>query len=63
LDLGFGFPIHTGSVISYIDYVGTKEFALYSAKLEAKYGARFKMPESSKEQITSAGTGRVFYQN
>jgi 3-hydroxyacyl-CoA dehydrogenase/enoyl-CoA hydratase/3-hydroxybutyryl-CoA epimerase len=61
--LGLGFPIHTGGVMSYIDYVGAKEFSLYSAKLEAKYGERFKIPESLQEQIKSAGTGRVFYDN
>lgn len=61
--LGLGFPIHTGGVMSYIDYIGAKEFALYSAKLEAKYGDRFKMPQSLQERIKSAGTGRVFYEN
>jgi 3-hydroxyacyl-CoA dehydrogenase/enoyl-CoA hydratase/3-hydroxybutyryl-CoA epimerase len=61
--LGLGFPIHTGGVMSYIDYIGAKEFALYSTKLEAKYGERFKMPESLQERIKSAGTGRVFYEN
>jgi 3-hydroxyacyl-CoA dehydrogenase/enoyl-CoA hydratase/3-hydroxybutyryl-CoA epimerase len=54
---------HTGGVMSYIDYIGAKEFALYSTKLEAKYGERFKMPESLQERIKSAGTGRVFYEN
>ncbi|MEZ7504572.1 3-hydroxyacyl-CoA dehydrogenase NAD-binding domain-containing protein [Flavobacterium sp. Arc2] len=61
--LGLGFPIHTGGVMSYIDYVGAKEFALYSAELESKYGARFKMPESLKERIKNAGNNRVFYEN
>jgi 3-hydroxyacyl-CoA dehydrogenase/enoyl-CoA hydratase/3-hydroxybutyryl-CoA epimerase len=61
--LGLGFPIHTGGVMSYIDYLGAKEFALYSAKLEAKYGERFKMPESLRERIKNAGDGRVFYKN
>ncbi|CAM3022619.1 3-hydroxyacyl-CoA dehydrogenase NAD-binding domain-containing protein [Flavobacterium frigoris] len=61
--LGLGFPLHTGGVMSYIDYVGAKEFALYSAKLETKYGERFKIPESLQERIKSAGTGRVFYEN
>ena len=61
--LGLGFPPHTGGVMSYIDYVGAKEFALYSAKLETKYGERFKIPESLQERIKSAGTGRVFYEN
>ncbi|WP_339920446.1 3-hydroxyacyl-CoA dehydrogenase NAD-binding domain-containing protein [uncultured Flavobacterium sp.] len=61
--LGLGFPIHTGGVMSYIDYIGAEEFALYSTKLEAKYGERFKIPESLQERIKSAETGRVFYEN
>jgi 3-hydroxyacyl-CoA dehydrogenase/enoyl-CoA hydratase/3-hydroxybutyryl-CoA epimerase len=61
--LGLGFPIHTGGVMSYIDYIGAKEFALYSTKLEMKYGERFKMPESLKERIKNAGNNRVFYEN
>ncbi|TRX37426.1 enoyl-CoA hydratase [Flavobacterium sp. ZT3R18] len=61
--LGLGFPIHTGGVMSYIDYIGAAEFALYSEKLEHKYGERFKLPESLKERIEKAGTNRVFYKN
>jgi 3-hydroxyacyl-CoA dehydrogenase/enoyl-CoA hydratase/3-hydroxybutyryl-CoA epimerase len=49
--------------MSYIDYIGAKEFALYSAKLETKYGERFKIPESLKERIKNAGNGRIFYDN
>lgn len=61
--LGLGFPIHTGGVMSYIDYVGAPEFALYSEKLALKYGERFALPESLKERIKTAGTNRVFYKN
>lgn len=61
--LGLGFPIYTGGVMSYIDYIGAKEFALYSAKLETKYGERFKIPENLKERIKNAGNGRIFYDN
>lgn len=61
--LGLGFPIYTGGVMSYIDYIGAKEFAFYSKKLEHKYGERFKLPESLKERIKKAGTNRVFYKN
>lgn len=61
--LGLGFPIYTGGVMSYVDYIGAKEFALYSEKLEHKYGERFKLPESLKERIKKAGTNRVFYKN
>ncbi|MGO4820659.1 MULTISPECIES: 3-hydroxyacyl-CoA dehydrogenase NAD-binding domain-containing protein [unclassified Flavobacterium] len=61
--LGLGFPIHTGGVMSYIDYVGAAEFAAYSKKLALKYGERFQLPESLKERIKIAGTNRVFYKN
>jgi len=61
--LGLGFPLYTGGVISYIDYIGAKDFALYSKKLERKYGERFKLPESLKERIKKAGINRVFYKN
>jgi 3-hydroxyacyl-CoA dehydrogenase/enoyl-CoA hydratase/3-hydroxybutyryl-CoA epimerase len=45
--------------MSYIDYIGAKEFALYSTKLE-EVRERFKMPESLQERIKNAGTSRVF---
>lgn len=61
--LGLGFPVHTGGVMSYIDYVGASEFALYSEKLALKYGERFALPDSLKERIEKAGNGRVFYNN
>ncbi|EIA08536.1 3-hydroxyacyl-CoA dehydrogenase NAD-binding domain-containing protein [Flavobacterium frigoris] len=61
--LGLGFPIHTGGVMSYIDYVGAKAFAVYSEKLQLKYGERFTLPESLKERIEKVGSGRVFYNN
>jgi len=61
--LGLGFPIHTGGVMSYIDYIGAEEFALYSEKLEHQYGERFQLAESLKERIKKAGTHRVFYKN
>ncbi|MCJ7757272.1 MAG: 3-hydroxyacyl-CoA dehydrogenase NAD-binding domain-containing protein, partial [Gillisia sp.] len=61
--LGLGFPIHTGGVMSYIDYVGAPNFAKYSTQLALKYGERFKMPESLKERIEKAGNNRIFYKN
>jgi len=59
--LGLGFPIHTGGVISYIDYIGGKEFEKYSLFLANKYGERFRLPKSLKERIATADGGRVFY--
>ncbi len=61
--LGLGFPIHTGGVMSYIDYVGAPYFAEYSTRLALKYGERFKLPESLKERIEKAGNNRIFYNN
>ncbi|PCI34075.1 MAG: enoyl-CoA hydratase [Flavobacteriaceae bacterium] len=60
--LGLGFPIHTGGVMSYIDYIGGVEFEKYSQQLAAKHGERFELPESLKKQITAANGGRVFYE-
>lgn len=60
--LGLGFPIHTGGVMAYIDYVGKDEFASYAESLESKYGERFKLPESLKQRIKEANN-RVFYKN
>jgi 3-hydroxyacyl-CoA dehydrogenase/enoyl-CoA hydratase/3-hydroxybutyryl-CoA epimerase len=56
-------PIHTGGVMSYIEYVGAQEFAGYSEKLSLKFGDRFALPESLKDRIEKAGSGRVFYNN
>jgi len=61
--LGLGFPIYTGGVMSYIDYVGAKEFAEYSEKLEQKYGKRFNLPDSLKVSIQKSGKNSVFYKN
>ena len=61
--LGLGFPIHTGGVMSYIDYIGAVEFAGYSAKLATKYGERFKVPESLKALVHKANGSRIFYKN
>tara|TARA_R110002050_G_scaffold56512_3_gene127083 strand:- start:34639 stop:36780 length:2142 start_codon:yes stop_codon:yes gene_type:complete len=61
--LGLGFPIHTGGVMSYIDYIGAVEFAGYSAKLATKYGERFKVPESLKALVHKADGNRIFYKN
>ncbi|HUH29678.1 3-hydroxyacyl-CoA dehydrogenase NAD-binding domain-containing protein, partial [Gelidibacter sp.] len=61
--LGLGFPIHTGGVMSYIDYIGAQEFKDYAAFLAKKHGERFQLPESLIERIEKAGTNRVFYKN
>lgn len=61
--LGLGFPIYTGGVMSYIDYVGAQEFKAYADKLVGKYGERFQLPDSLVKRIEEAGKGRVFYKN
>ncbi|AUC85307.1 enoyl-CoA hydratase [Polaribacter sp. ALD11] len=61
--LGLGFPIYTGGVMSYIDYIGAQQFKEYAAGLAEKHGERFQLPESLLERIKEAGTGRVFYKN
>lgn len=61
--LGLGFPIHTGGVMSYIDYIGAQEFKDYADFLAQKHGERFQLPESLLERIEKAGTNRVFYKN
>ena len=58
--LGLGFPMHTGGVLSYIDYIGGQEFSSYSKKLATKFGDQFKLPESLEKRIAEAGNGRVF---
>lgn len=44
--LGLGFPVHTGGAISYIDYIGIQQFVADCDEFTAKYGDRFKVPDS-----------------
>ena len=60
--LGLGFPIHTGGVMSYIDYIGAVEFEKYSQYLAITHGERFVLPDSLKKRIADADGGRVFYE-
>ncbi|MEO0896692.1 MAG: 3-hydroxyacyl-CoA dehydrogenase NAD-binding domain-containing protein [Bacteroidota bacterium] len=52
--LGWGFPIYTGGAISYIDYVGIKEFVADCDAFEQQYGPRWKVPQSLRE-LAEAG--------
>lgn len=61
--LGFGFPIYTGGVLSYIDYVGGIEFVEFSKKLALKFGERFLLPTSLKQRIIKADNKRIFHKN
>jgi len=56
--LGFGFAPFTGGTLSYIDFMGTKQFVELCHKFEAKYGSRFTPPKLLKEM---AAKGETFY--
>jgi 3-hydroxyacyl-CoA dehydrogenase/enoyl-CoA hydratase/3-hydroxybutyryl-CoA epimerase len=56
--LGFGFAPFTGGTLSYIDFMGTKNFVELCHKLEAKYGSRFTPPKLLEEMATK---GETFY--
>lgn len=56
--LGFGFAPFTGGTLSYIDFMGTKNFVDLCRRLEAKYGSRFTPP---KLLIEMAAKGETFY--
>lgn len=44
--LGWGFPIYTGGVLSYVDFVGIKEFVADCDAFEKALGERWKVPAS-----------------
>jgi 3-hydroxyacyl-CoA dehydrogenase/enoyl-CoA hydratase/3-hydroxybutyryl-CoA epimerase len=50
--LGFGYAPFTGGPLSYIDFMGTKEFVKLCDKLAGKYGERFKPSALLKEMAT-----------
>jgi 3-hydroxyacyl-CoA dehydrogenase / enoyl-CoA hydratase / 3-hydroxybutyryl-CoA epimerase len=56
--LGFGFAPFTGGTLSYIDFMGTKNFVELCHKLAAKYGPRFTPPKLLEEM---AAKGETFY--
>ena len=56
--LGFGFAPYTGGTLSYIDFMGAKNFVALCHKLEAKYGSRFTPPKLLEEM---AAKGETFY--
>ncbi|RYX99591.1 MAG: 3-hydroxyacyl-CoA dehydrogenase [Bradyrhizobiaceae bacterium] len=57
--LGFGFAPFTGGTLSYIDFMGTKNFVALCHKLEAKYGSRFTPPKLLEDM---AAKGETFYE-
>jgi 3-hydroxyacyl-CoA dehydrogenase/enoyl-CoA hydratase/3-hydroxybutyryl-CoA epimerase len=56
--LGFGFAPFSGGTLSWIDMMGTKNFAAACRKLEKKYGARF---APNKLLLDLAAKGESFY--
>jgi len=44
--LGWGFPIYTGGALSYIDFVGMKEFVAECDDFKNRFGDRFTIPDS-----------------
>ncbi|QIG95450.1 3-hydroxyacyl-CoA dehydrogenase NAD-binding domain-containing protein [Bradyrhizobium sp. 6(2017)] len=56
--LGFGFAPFTGGALSYIDFMGTKNFVALCHAFEKKYGSRFTPPKLLEEM---AAKGETFY--
>jgi 3-hydroxyacyl-CoA dehydrogenase / enoyl-CoA hydratase / 3-hydroxybutyryl-CoA epimerase len=54
--LGFGFAPYTGGALSYIDFMGAKNFVALCDKLRAEYGERFAAPKIIREMATTGGT-------
>src|SRR5262249_2433033 len=54
--LGFGFAPFTGGPLSYIDFMGVKEFVRLCDKLAANYGERFKPNSLLKEMAVRGET-------
>ncbi len=52
--LGWGFPIYTGGALSYIDFVGIKNFVADCDRFKAQYGNRWEVP-SSLRALAEAG--------
>ncbi|TXN65649.1 3-hydroxyacyl-CoA dehydrogenase NAD-binding domain-containing protein [Methylobacterium sp. WL6] len=54
--LGFGFAPFTGGALSYIDFMGAKDFVALAEGLEAKHGPRFAVPDNLRAMAESGGT-------
>lgn len=51
---GWGFPIHTGGTVQFIEGYGRGAFAKRAAQLAATYGDRFVLPEAFDDLLTKA---------
>lgn len=56
--VGFGFAPFTGGTLSYIDFMGVKNFVALCDKLAAKHGPRFAPPQLLRDM---AAKGETFY--
>jgi len=56
--LGFGYAPFTGGPLSYIDFMGAKEFVKLCEKLAGKWGDRFQPNALLKDM---AARGETFY--
>ncbi len=54
--LGWGFPIYTGGALSYIDYVGVKEFVADCDDFTKRFGPRFSIPDSLRKMAEKGKT-------
>ena len=61
--LGWGFPIYTGGAISYIDFVGGKEFVADCDAFKEKFGPRWEVPASLRTLVESGKSVHDFKNN
>jgi 3-hydroxyacyl-CoA dehydrogenase/enoyl-CoA hydratase/3-hydroxybutyryl-CoA epimerase len=54
--LGFGFAPYTGGALSYIDFMGAKDFVALCDALAEKHGERFAAPRILRDMAESGGT-------
>jgi 3-hydroxyacyl-CoA dehydrogenase/enoyl-CoA hydratase/3-hydroxybutyryl-CoA epimerase len=54
--LGFGFAPYSGGALSYIEFLGARNFVEVCRKLEGKHGARFAPPRILVEMASSGGS-------
>ena len=58
--LGWGFPIYTGGALSYIDFIGVKEFVADCDDFTNKYGERWTVPDSLRALAVSGNSIHKF---
>lgn len=58
--LGWGFPIYTGGALSYIDFVGMKEFIADCDAFAAAYGPRWEVPAALRAMAEAGNSIHEF---